>query len=63
MVMDRGDKWGHPRAVRSILSLKMAALTSRKEAELEVAEMKMLSFSLGVRRMDRMKSEHIRVRG
>ena len=40
--------------------LETVALTSRQEAELEVAEMKMLRFSLGVTRMDKIKNEYIR---
>ena len=35
-------------------------LTKTQGAELEVAEMKMLIFSLGVTRMDGIKNEHIR---
>lgn len=36
-----------------------APLKKREEAELEVAEMKMLRFSLGVTRLDRIKNEYI----
>lgn len=35
-------------------------MTKRQEKELEVAELKMLRFSLGVTRMDRIRNEHIR---
>ena len=35
-------------------------LTKRQEAELEVAELKMLRFSLGLTRMDRIRNKHIR---
>ena len=35
-------------------------LRERQEAELEVAEVKMLRFSLGVMRMDRIRNEYIR---
>ena len=37
----------------------MAALTKRQEAELEVAELKMLRFLLGVTRMNKIKIEYI----
>ena len=40
--------------------LEAVALTKRQEAELEVAELKMLRFSLGVTRMDRIRNEYIR---
>ena len=36
------------------------ALTKRQEAEMEVAELKMLRFSLGVTRMDTIRNEYIR---
>ena len=35
-------------------------MKKRQEAELEVAEIKMLRFSLGVTRKDRIRNEHIR---
>ena len=34
--------------------------TQRQEAEMEVAELKMLRFSLGVTRMDKIRIKHIR---
>ena len=40
--------------------LETIALTKRQEAELEVAEMKMLRFSLGVTRLDKIKNDVIR---
>ncbi|XP_058483140.1 uncharacterized protein LOC131458247 [Solea solea] len=40
--------------------LQTVALRKRQEAELEVAEMKMLRFSLGVTKMDRIRNESIR---
>ncbi|WP_139267332.1 reverse transcriptase domain-containing protein, partial [Escherichia coli] len=40
--------------------LETVALRKRQEAELEVAELKMLRFSLGVTRMDRIRNEDIR---
>ena len=40
--------------------LKMVALTKRQEAEMEVAELKMLRFSLRVTRMDKIRNEYIR---
>ena len=39
--------------------LKTVALTKRQEAEMEVAELKMLRFSLGVTRMDNIMNEYI----
>ena len=36
------------------------ALTKRQEADMEVAELKMLRFSLGVTRMDKIRNEYIR---
>ncbi|KAI5095577.1 hypothetical protein C0J45_14007 [Silurus meridionalis] len=48
--------------VRPVLyGLETVALNKRQEAELEVAELKMLRFSLGVTRMDRIRNEFIRV--
>lgn len=38
----------------------LETLRKRLEAELEVAEVKMLRFSLGVTRMDRIRNEDIR---
>ena len=40
--------------------LETVAVTKRQESELEVAEMKMLRFSLGVTRLDKIKNEVIR---
>ena len=40
--------------------LETVVLRKRQEAELEVAEIKMLRFSLGVTRMDRIRNENIR---
>ena len=40
--------------------LETVPLTKRQEADLEVAEMKMLRFSLGVTRMDKIRNEYIR---
>ena len=40
--------------------LETVALTKKQEAELEVAEMKMLRFELGVTRMDRIRNSFIR---
>ena len=39
--------------------LEIVALRKRQEAELEVAEVKMLRFSLGVTRMDSIRNEYI----
>ena len=38
----------------------MVALRKRREEELEITEVKILRFSLGVTRMDRMRNEFIR---
>ncbi|KAF7662302.1 hypothetical protein LDENG_00238980 [Lucifuga dentata] len=43
-----------------LYGLEAVALMKRREAELEVAELKMLRFSLGVTRMDKIKNEYIR---
>jgi hypothetical protein len=43
-----------------LFGLETVAMRKRQEAELEVAEMKMLRFSLGVTRIDRIKNEYIR---
>ena len=40
--------------------LETVALTKRQEAEMGVAELKMLRFSLGVTRMDKIRNEYIR---
>ena len=52
----------YSRVVRPAMlyGLETVALTSRQVAELEVAELKMLRFSLGVTRMDKIKNEYIR---
>ena len=49
-------------AVRPAMSygLETVALAKRQEAEMEVAELKMLRFSLGVTRMDEIRNEYIR---
>ena len=44
-----------------LYGLETVALTKRQEAEMEVAELKMLRFSLGVTRMDKIRNEYIRV--
>ncbi|MCJ8744040.1 hypothetical protein PDJAM_G00101730 [Pangasius djambal] len=43
-----------------LYGLETVALRKRQEAELEVAELKMLRFSLGVTRLDRIRNEYIR---
>ena len=43
-----------------LYGLEIVALTKRQEAEMEVAELKMLRFSLGVTRMDKIRNEYIR---
>ena len=43
-----------------LYGLETLALTKRQEAEMEVAELKMLRFSLGVTRMDKIRNEYIR---
>ena len=43
-----------------LYGLETVALTNRQEAEMEVAELKMLRFSLGVTRMDKIRNEYIR---
>nr|XP_033493144.1 uncharacterized protein LOC117263658 [Epinephelus lanceolatus] len=43
-----------------LFGLETVALRKRQEADLKVAEMKMLRFSLGVTRMDRIRNEYIR---
>ena len=43
-----------------LYGLETVALTKRQEAEMEVAELKMLLFSLGVTRMDKIRNEYIR---
>ena len=45
-----------------LYGLKTVSLTKRKEAELEVAELKMLRFSLRVKGGGRIRNEHIRER-
>ena len=47
--------------VRSAMlyGLETVPLTKKQEAELSVAELKMLRFSLGVTRMDKIKNEFI----
>ena len=43
-----------------LYGLETVALTKRHEAEMEVPELKMLRFSLGVTRMDKIRNEYIR---
>ena len=43
-----------------LYGLETVALTKRQEAEMEVAELKVLRFSLGVTRMDKIRNEYIR---
>ena len=43
-----------------LYGLDTLALTKRQEAEMEVAELKMLPFSLGVTIMDKIRNEYIR---
>ena len=43
-----------------LYGLETVPLTERQEAEMEVAEVKMLRFSLGVTRMDKIRNEYIR---
>ena len=43
-----------------LYGLETVTLTKRQEAEMEVAELKMLRFSLGVIRMDKIRNEYIR---
>ncbi|KAI5608705.1 janus kinase and microtubule-interacting protein 3, partial [Silurus asotus] len=43
-----------------LYGLETVALSKRQEVELEVAELKMLMFSLGVTSMDRIRNEFIR---
>ena len=43
-----------------LYGMETVPLTKRQEAELEVTELKMLRFSLGVTRLDRIRNEHIR---
>ena len=43
-----------------LYGLETVALTKRQEAEMEVTELKILRFSLGVTRMDKIRNEYIR---
>ncbi|KAK3538685.1 hypothetical protein QTP86_012735 [Hemibagrus guttatus] len=43
-----------------LYGLETVSLRNRQESELEVAELKMLRFSLGVTRLDRIRNEYIR---
>ena len=43
-----------------LCELETVPLTKRQEAEMEVAELKMLRFSLGMTRMDKIRNEYIR---
>ena len=51
----------HKTVVRpaTLYGLETAALTKKQEAELEVVELKMLRFSLGVTRINKIKKEYI----
>ena len=43
-----------------LYGLETVALTKIQEAEMEVVELKMLRFSLGVTRMDKIRNDHFR---
>ena len=43
-----------------VYGLKTVAVTKKQVEEMEVAEMKMLRFAMGVTRKDKIKNEHIR---
>ena len=43
-----------------LYGLETVALKKRQEAEMEVAELNMLRFTLGVTRMDKIRNEYIR---
>jgi hypothetical protein len=43
-----------------LYAMETAALTKRQEGELEVAELRMLRFAMGVTRMDKIRNEYIR---
>ena len=45
-----------------LYDMETVAMTKRQERKMEVAEMKMLRFSLGVTRVDRLRNEEIRER-
>ena len=61
-VSARGKGKVYTVAVRPAMwyGLETVALTKRQEAEMDVAELKMLRFSLGVTRMDKIRNEYIR---
>ena len=61
-VPDRVKEKVYRVAVRPAMlyGLETVTLTKRQEAEMEVAELKMLRFSLGVTRMDKIRNEYIR---
>ena len=58
----KGKVYYYKVAVRPAMlyGLETVALTKRQEVEMEVAELKMLRFSLGVTRMDKIRNEYIR---
>ena len=43
-----------------VYGLEMVAVTKNKVKEMEVAEMKMLRFAIGVTRKDKIRNEYIR---
>ena len=43
-----------------VYGLETAAITKKQVEEMEVAEMKMLRFAMGVTRKDKIRNEHIR---
>ena len=56
----KGKVYKVPVRPAMLYGLETVALTKRQEAEMEVAELKMLRFSLGVTRMDKIRNEYIR---
>lgn len=57
----RGDRWFQGGSgIISGISLEMVALTKRQETDLGVAEQKILKFSFGVTKKEKIRSEYIR---
>ena len=48
------------KSIRSNHGLETVAVTKKQVEEMEVAEMKMLRFAMGVTRQDKIRNEHIR---
>ena len=58
--MEKIHNFKYLKRAAALFCLETVVLTKRQETDVEVAELKMLRFSLGMTRMDRIRNKHIR---